>query len=321
MAAALLELRAITKRFGSDAGAMRTAVDAVDLVVREGEIHALVGESGSGKSTLGRIAVRLSDPDGGGVWFEGRDLLALRGRDLRAARRGIQMIFQDSTASLDPRLTARELVGEPWVIHGMHESGERGRRAEELLARVGIPAELVDRRPGAFSGGQRQRIGIARALALEPRLVVCDEPVSALDLSVQAQIVNLLRDLQEERGMGMLFIAHDLSLVRHIADTVSVMYLGRIVESGTRDAVFDRPLHPYTRALLDASVDALATAATAASAGPVAADPEGLIGGCAFLPRCPIAGDECAVSVPPLDAHATGDASAHSAACFRAGSD
>ena len=151
--------------------------------------------------------------------------------------------------------------------------------------------------------------------------MVCDEPVSALDLSVQAQIVNLLRDLQEERGMGMLFIAHDLSLVRHIADTVSVMYLGRIVESGTRDAVFDRPLHPYTRALLDASVDALATAATAASAGPVAADPEGLIGGCAFLPRCPIAGDECAVSVPPLDAHATGDASAHAAACFRAGSD
>ena len=308
MDATLLDLRGVRKRFPSRAGTGdEAAVDGVDLVVREGEIHGLVGESGSGKSTLGRIAVRLLEPDEGTVSFAGVDLRSLGARDLRAARRGMQVIFQDATSALDPRLTARETVMEPWVIHRMHAPAERPRLAEELLERVGIAAALADRRPGAFSGGQRQRIGIARALALEPRLLVCDEPVSALDLSVQAQIVNLLRDLQAERGMGLLFIAHDLPLVGHIADVVSVMYLGRIVETGTRDEVFDRPLHPYTRALLGAASDAVG------GSPPVGLEPTGSRPtGCAFRDRCPIARAACAQEVPALVERGQG----HAVACL-----
>lgn len=295
MTGSLLELRSIGKKFMTPDGGVRAAVDDVDLIVRRGQVHGLVGESGSGKSTLGRIAVRLTDPDDGQVLFGGRDLLALRGRELREVRRGLQVVFQDSTSSLDPRFTARELVMEPWAIHRMHAAADRPRLAEELLARVGIPRELADRRPGSFSGGQRQRIGIARAIALEPKLLVCDEPVSALDLSVQAQIINLLLDLQRERGMALLFIAHDLALVRHVADVVSVMYLGRIVETGTRDQVFGRPLHPYTRALLDAASDALADVVAAGVEQGRPGSP-----GCSFRERCAFARPSCAGDRPDL---------------------
>jgi len=211
-----------------------------------------VGESGSGKSTTGRILLRLVEPDAGTATFLGKDLFALKGAELRAMRRHMQLIYQDPFSSVDPRFRVRDIVAEPWVIHGLHDKAERVRRADELLERVGIEPSLGDRRPSSFSGGQLQRVGIARALALEPDLIICDEPVSALDVSVQGQILNLLMDLQAERGIAYFFIAHDLAVVRHISHRVSVMREGRIVESGSRDEIFERPQHEYTRALLAA---------------------------------------------------------------------
>jgi len=251
----LLEAHGLSKTFRSGRGSSRRevrAVQDVSIAIEPGQTHGLVGESGSGKSTTGRILLRLIQPDAGRATFRGQDLLALKGAELRAMRRHMQLIYQDPFSSVDPRFRVRDIVAEPWVIHRLHDGDERRRRADELLERVGIDPVLGDRRPSSFSGGQLQRIGIARALALEPELIICDEPVSALDTSVQGQILNLLMDLQAERGISYLFIAHDLAVVRHISHHVSVMREGRIVESGTRDQVFERPRHEYTRALLAA---------------------------------------------------------------------
>jgi ABC-type glutathione transport system ATPase component len=231
------------------------AVDDVSLTIESGQTHGLVGESGSGKSTTGRILLRLVEPDAGAATFRGQDLLALKGAKLREMRKHMQLIYQDPYSSVDPRFKVRDIVAEPWVIHRLYDGQERRRRADELLARVGIDPALGDRRPASFSGGQLQRIGIARALALEPELIVCDEPVSALDVSVQGQILNLLMDLQAERGVSYLFIAHDLAVVRHISHRVSVMRDGRIVESGTRESIFEDPQHEYTRELLAVTGD------------------------------------------------------------------
>jgi ABC-type glutathione transport system ATPase component len=254
----LLDAHGLSKTFSSGRGSGRRevkAVEDVDLAIERGQTHGLVGESGSGKSTAGRILLRLIKPDAGSATFRGEDLFALEGAALRRMRRHIQLIYQDPFSSVDPRFRARDIVAEPWAIHGLYGQDERRRRADELLERVGIDPALGDRRPSSFSGGQLQRIGIARALALEPDLIICDEPVSALDVSVQSQILNLLMDLQAERGLSYLFIAHDLSVVRHVAHRVSVMRKGHIVESGTREDVFDRPRHDYTRALLAATRD------------------------------------------------------------------
>jgi ABC-type glutathione transport system ATPase component len=251
----LLDARGLGKTFSSGRGRSRRevrAVQDVSLTIAPGETHGLVGESGSGKSTTGRILLRLVEPDAGSATFRGADLFALKGAELRAMRRHMQLIYQDPFSSVDPRFRARDIVAEPWAIHRLYDGHERRRRADELLERVGIDPALGERRPASFSGGQLQRIGIARALALEPDLIICDEPVSALDVSVQAQILNLLMDLQAERGLAYLFIAHDLAVVRHISDRVSVMKDGRIVETGSREAIFGQPEHEYTRALLAA---------------------------------------------------------------------
>ncbi len=258
----LLDAHGLTKTFRSGRGSGKRevrAVQDVDLAIEPGQTHGLVGESGSGKSTTGRILLRLVEPDAGTATFRGQDLFALEGSELRAMRRHMQLIYQDPFSSVDPRFRARDIVAEPWVIHHVHDKAERARRADELLERVGIDPALGNRRPSSFSGGQLQRIGIARALALEPELIICDEPVSALDVSVQGQILNLLMDLQAERGISYLFIAHDLAVVRHISHRVSVMREGRIVESGTRESIFDRPQHEYTMALLAAMGEDLAT--------------------------------------------------------------
>jgi oligopeptide/dipeptide ABC transporter ATP-binding protein len=299
----LLEARGLTKSFAVRRGGERRllrAVDGVDLDIAPGETHGLVGESGSGKSTTGRLILRLIEPDAGTARFGGRDLFALSGAELRAVRREIQLVYQDPFSSVDPRFRARDIVAEPWVIHRMYDRAERRRRADRLLERVGIDPALGDRRPAAFSGGQLQRIGIARALALEPSLVVCDEPVSALDVSVQGQILNLLMDLRRELGMSYLFIAHDLAVVRHISDRVSVMYMGRIVETGTCFDVFERAGHPYTQALLVAMEhpreDALAGRLVPGDPPRPTEPPSG----CAFRTRCPKAQPVCAAEAPAL---------------------
>ncbi len=251
----LLDARGLSKAFASGRGRKRRVVRAVqnvDVRVDAGQTHGLVGESGSGKSTTGRILLRLLEPDAGTATFRGEDLFALEGAALRRMRRHMQLIYQDPFSSVDPRFRVRDIVAEPWVIHRLYDRDERHRRADELLERVGIDPVLGDRRPSSFSGGQLQRVGIARALALEPDLIICDEPVSALDVSVQGQILNLLMDLQAERGLSYLFIAHDLAVVRHIAHRVSVMRDGRIVETGTREEVFEDPREPYTKELLAA---------------------------------------------------------------------
>ena len=264
----------MSKTFSSGRGSGRRVVHAVQdvsLSVRAGETHGLVGESGSGKSTTGRILLRLVEPDAGSATFRGEDLLALSGNELRQMRRHMQLIYQDPFSSVDPRFRARDIVAEPWAIHGLYDREERRRHANELLQRVGIDPALGDRRPASFSGGQLQRIGIARALALEPSLIICDEPVSSLDVSVQGQILNLLMDLQSERGLSYLFIAHDLAVVRHISDRVSVMKDGRIVESGSRDDIFERPQQPYTKALLAATGEAGQAAETGEVGDPASA--------------------------------------------------
>jgi oligopeptide transport system ATP-binding protein len=279
------------------------AVDGVSIRVRKGQTLGLVGESGCGKSTLGRLVLRLIEPTFGRIVYDGKDLVPLDQSALRPLRRKMQIIFQDPYSSLNPRMTVRQIVGEPIEIHHLAKSRiDEERKIAELLEKVGLRAEAMNRYPHEFSGGQRQRIGIARALAVEPEFIVCDEPISALDVSIQGQIVNLLVDLQEQLGLSYLFISHDLSIVRHVSHRVAVMYLGRIVEQGYADDLYDKPFHPYTRALLGAapSVDPAHKRLRILLEGdiPSAIDPPA---GCAFHPRCPRAEKgKCDVETPAL---------------------
>jgi ABC-type glutathione transport system ATPase component len=272
VAPTLLSISGLTVTYGAGAGRSVAALRGVDLILRRGETLAIVGESGSGKTTLVRAALRLFDAGArpavsGSVQLDGRDLLALSGRELRALRRRVQLVFQDPYASLDPRLRIADSVAEPLDIHRIGKRTERRKRALELLAQVGLPAAMAGRFPAALSGGQRQRVGIARALAVDPELLVLDEPLSALDVSVQAQVINLLVDLRERRGLTYLLIAHDLRLVRYLATRVAVMYRGRIVESGPTEEVLDSPRDPYTRLLVSAAPALRVVAAAGSSSG------------------------------------------------------
>jgi oligopeptide transport system ATP-binding protein len=278
------------------------AVTSVNLEIVAGETLGLVGESGSGKSTLGRLILRLIEPTAGKVLFEGRDLSTLTRPDLRRLRRDMQLVFQDPYASLNPRMRVRSIVGEGIEIHRLARGKEKLDRIAELLKMVGMAPDAMTRYPHEFSGGQRQRIGIARALAVKPRFLVLDEPVSALDVSIQAQIINLLQDLQEQLKLTYLFIAHDLRVVEHISNRVAIMYLGKIVEIAGRDEIFANPRHPYTRALLSAipSVNTSAKTERVKLPGEVPS-PVNPPSGCGFHPRCPYAKDICRTMEPPLE--------------------
>ncbi len=315
----LLETRNLVKHFpvkgpglfAATRGTVR-AVDGVDLAVHPGETVALVGESGCGKTTVARAAALLQRPTTGSVRFAGRELTGLGKRALRPLRRRIQMVFQDPFASLNPRLPVGAIIAEPLVIHGIGDGAERRQRVARLARSVGLDPGDMDRYPHQFSGGQRQRIAIARALAPEPEMIIADEPVSALDVSIQSQVLNLLKDLQETHGLAFLFISHDLAVVRHFADRVAVMYLGRIVEEAPAEALFADPRHPYTRALIAAApeIGRGKRRPGAALAGdvpsPMAPPP-----GCAFHPRCPLTAEVCRRTAPRLDAAGAG----HAAAC------
>ena len=318
----LLSVRDLAKHFpirrgvfGREAGAVR-AVDGVSFGVAAGETLALVGESGCGKSTTGRAVLRLIEPTSGSVRFDGQDVLALGARELRAMRRHLQIVFQDPFSSLNPRMSIGAIVREGLTIHGLAEGAAADARVRALLEEVGLRPEYASRYPHEFSGGQRQRVGIARALSVEPRFIVCDEPVSALDVSVQAQVVNLLQDLQRDRGLSYLFIAHDLSIVEHIADRVAVMYLGHIVELAPVDALYARPVMPYTQALLSAvpAPEPGVKRERILLAGDVPS-PANPPSGCVFHPRCqhPARDAACAAIVPPLEEKAPG----HWAACIK----
>ena len=315
MATILAEGKHLSKTFpvkGQGKGAALHAVSGVDLAVYEGETLALVGESGCGKSTLGWLLLGLLPPTQGQVFFDGQDLAALPPARLRALRRQMQLVFQDTAAALNPRWTVGQSLAEPLRIHNLCPRGEYAARGAALLTQVGLAPDLLDRYPHQLSGGQRQRVGLARALALSPRLVVCDEPVSALDVSVQAQMLNLLADLQASQGLTYVLISHDLGVVRHSADRVCVMFLGRVCEVGPTQALFSAPRHPYTKFLLD-SVPRPDPTRRGESGPPLAGEipsPVHPPSGCRFRTRCPYAQDICAQTVPPLTG--AGD---HQAAC------
>jgi oligopeptide/dipeptide ABC transporter ATP-binding protein len=315
----LLEVEGLVKHFVGRRSiigrptAFVKAVDGVSFTVRAGETLALVGESGSGKSTVGRVVLRLIDPTAGSVTFAGRDVLALGAEELQAFRRRAQIIFQDPYASLNPRMTINQMLHEPLALHDLVPAARRRERIGELLRMVGLEPRFARRYPHEFSGGQRQRLVIARALAVEPKLIVCDEPVSALDVSIRSQVLNLLRDLQRALGLAYIFISHDLAVVKHIADRIAVMYLGRIVESAPADVLFATPRHPYTRALLSAipvprpraKRERIAMGDVPSVLTPPA--------GCHFNTRCPFAVERCRTERPFL----ADDGSGHATACHR----
>jgi oligopeptide transport system ATP-binding protein len=324
MSEVLLEVENLVKHFpvgggmfSSPTGAVR-AIDGVSFTLRRGETLGLVGESGCGKTTTGRCILRLERPTSGRIVFEGVDLASLGEAEMRAVRRRVQVIFQDPYSSLNPRMTIGQILAEPLKVHGIvRDPAGRQARVQELLEQVGLHRQHARRYPHQLSGGQRQRVGIARALAMEPSLIICDEPVSALDVSIQAQIINLLEDLQQRLGLTYLFIAHDLSVVRHISDRVAVMYLGKIVEIADRAALYEEPLHPYTRALLsavpipDPAVEASRERTVLRGEVPSPLNPPP---GCVFHPRCPIAVARCSAEVPALREIRR----AHSGACHLA---
>jgi oligopeptide transport system ATP-binding protein len=320
----LLDVRNLVKHFavggglfGGRPGIVR-AVDGVSFTLRKGETLGLVGESGCGKTTTGRCILQLEQPTSGQIVFEGRDLTGLDAPGMRDVRRRMQVIFQDPYSSLNPRMTIGEMIEEPLAVHGIVKGrGARRDRVRDLVRHVGLLPQHAGRYPHQLSGGQRQRVGIARALAMEPALIICDEPVSALDVSIQAQIINLLEDLQAEFGLTYLFIAHDLAVVRHISDRIAVMYLGKIVELADRKSLYDDPLHPYTRALLsavpipDPELEARREHIVLHGEVPSPLNPPA---GCVFHPRCPIAIDRCRDVVPELREVKPG----HWAACLLA---
>ncbi|MDO5755181.1 MAG: ATP-binding cassette domain-containing protein [Tissierellia bacterium] len=299
----LLEIKNLKKYFNVGSGTLK-AVDDISFSIRKGETFGLVGESGCGKSTAGRTILQLYRPTGGEVSFDGELLNELKGREMMEKRREMQMIFQDPYASLDPRMTVEQIVGEPFDIHGLYpKEKERKEKVINLLETVGLSEEHALRFPHEFSGGQRQRIGIARALALDPKFIVCDEPISALDVSIQAQVVNLLQEIQERTGVTYLFIAHDLSMVRYISDRVAVMYLGQIVELSTSEDLYEKPLHPYTKALLsaipipDPKIQKKRQRIHLEGDVPSPIDPKE---GCRFCDRCPEKMEICEKITPKL---------------------
>ncbi|WP_433557987.1 ABC transporter ATP-binding protein [Pseudonocardia xinjiangensis] len=322
----ILQVQDLVKHFPVQLGVVfkRTvghvrAVDGVSFDLRRGETLGVVGESGCGKSTLAQVLMRLEPPTAGAVRFHGEDIFGKRGKDLKALRRQIQIVLQDPYTSLNPRMTVGDIVGEPFEIHTeVAPKGERRRKVQELLDVVGLNPEHINRYPHQFSGGQRQRIGIARALALRPEVIICDEPVSALDVSIQAQVMNLLGDLQTEFGLSYIFIAHDLSVVRHLSDRVAVMYLGKIVELGTEDEIYNRAAHPYTQALLsavpvpDPSVRAGRQRIRLTGDVPSPVNPPS---GCRFRTRCWKATEICAEEEPALEVRPGGH---HPSACHHA---
>ena len=322
MSAPLLEVNGLAKHYPVKRGLVMAktvgtvrAVDGVSFKLARGETLALVGESGCGKSTTARLVLRLIEPSAGQVFFEGTDITEMTGAPLRKLRRRMQIVFQDPFASLNPRMTVGDILEEPLIVHEIGDAAARRKRVEELLGLVGLASYHAARYPHEFSGGQRQRIGIARALAVEPALIVCDEPVSALDVSIQAQVINLLKDLQSRLGLSYLFIAHDLAVVKHAADRVAVMYLGKIVEIGTKEALFAHPRHPYTRTLLAAipRPDPHRKGGRQIPGGDVPS-PMNPPDGCRFNTRCPFATDICRTQDPPLRDLAQG----HMAACHHA---
>ena len=319
----ILQVRNLVKHFqvggglfGGGAGIVK-AVDGVSFEIHRGETLGLVGESGCGKTTTGRCILRLEPPTSGEVVFEGRDMSKLSDAEMRGLRRRMQVIFQDPYSSLNPRMTVGQIISEPLGVHGIvPDRAARAARVQDLLRHAGLLPAMARRYPHELSGGQRQRVGIARALAMEPSLIICDEPVSALDVSIQAQIINLLEELQAEFGLTYLFVAHDLSVVRHISDRVAVMYLGKIVEITDRKSLYEDPQHPYTRALLsavpipDPVVEAKREHVVLGGEVPSPLNPPS---GCVFHPRCPIAVAECRTAVPELREIKPG----HQAACIR----
>ena len=320
----ILKAENLVKHYPIKAGVLRRtvghvkALDGVSFELYKGETLGIVGESGCGKSTLARMLMRLEEPTAGKLTFDGVDVYSQKGRAMRRLRRDIQIVFQDPYTSLNPRMTVGDIVGEPFEIHtDVLLKGDRRQRVQQLLELVGLNPEHINRYPHQFSGGQRQRIGIARGLALNPKVIVCDEPVSALDVSVQAQVVNLLAELQAGLGLAYIFIAHDLSVVRHISDRVGVMYLGKIVEIGDEDQIYSRPTHPYTQALLsavpmpDPTLRGVREQIVLTGDVPSPANPPS---GCRFHTRCWMAQEICSVEDPPLIARPDGQSS-HESAC------